>query len=148
MIRRMILGMAIVMLGLMVIESLSDNHTSFTGYVDGNELTGENVSFSMTKQEAIEWLWQSHLHNKTYKFGKYDCTEYTNDFISILNENNHILNISYNVAIGKIEESDTIYHCWIEIEDKSFEPIDGEFFNGSNYIKHGESSYCPEWYMF
>jgi len=94
----------------------------------------------------IESVWHnSHLPKQKYKLHKYDCTEYTNEFINIL-DNHSYLNISYTAVYGMLLKEYTnctyCFHCWIEIDGKNFEATIGKFLPKQYYKKIKEVDEC------
>lgn len=103
------------------------------------------VYIKMNREDVIMRLWRSHFLNKKYENGVYDCTEFTNDFSTILTDGD--INITHTIVVGKLNEEEE-FHCWIEIDGKIFEATTGRFpMDTTGYRKIKEMDHCPEYFL-
>ncbi len=131
-----IVSMALPQPQTLVKATVKDNFSSIS-----TDFKGENT---IHIDDYIEGLWGSvsNLSNTPYELHKFDCTEFTNNFIDILKEHEY-LNVSYTAVFGvALWDCDYCLHCWIEIDGKVFEATNGKFANNSLYGKKKELEYC------
>jgi len=74
----------------------------------------------------LEKYWKANLGNKTYVYGKYDCTQFTNDFNGLLLK----IGIKPKIVLGFLHGCGVYgkcLHAWLEIDGKTFEATTGKF---------------------
>lgn len=86
---------------------------------------------TLTTAMSIESYWKVNLGYKYYIYGKYDCTQYSNDF------NDLLIKIGYKtkIVLGFLHGCGVYgkcLHCWLEINGKGFEAVNGKFITDMN----------------
>jgi hypothetical protein len=92
-----------------------------------------NANLPAVMAMNIESYWNANLGNKTYVYGRYDCTQFTNDFNDLLVK----AWIKPKIVFGFLKGCGVYgrcLHCWLEINGKPFEAVTGRFIaNMSKY---------------
>ena len=81
-------------------------------------------------EDHIEQLWQDTMAGRLYVGGKYDCTQFTRDFVKILLDDGFE---AYRVMGWHYKDSypyGRILHEWVEVLGRDFEATTGLTYTG------------------
>lgn len=123
------LAIVIVVAVHLIVVPLSAN-TDVISNNTASEFSGTNVITLKPNKINIEEFWESELGNKTYKLHTYDCTDFSNDFMEILERYGINATAVYGILT---ERCDYCVHCWIEIDGMTFEATAGKFVDPGIY---------------
>lgn len=110
-------------------------------------LMGLFTSSSLTVLEpnmiSIEDFWLEQFKDTEYIYGKYDCTQFSNDFNAMLYDKG----VNSTIIMGFYYSERLSYgrglHCWLDIDGRYFEPTIGRFTNSGRYEPVREVRRCP-----
>ena len=87
-------------------------------------------------EDDIDRIWEDELGNKTYVLHKYDCTQFTLDFVDILFAANYT---DARPQFGRMLDwngNRVGLHCWVNVLGKPYEATSGNFIDNHTYSKY------------